>query len=196
MGMSQKPKRPDVSARVAFQDYINEDGLIDVEKLNPAQRKQFLSYITVAQVENHLERLTSDSGSCHTSADKSHNECKRKLNRTRRHAKEHLAQFLNNDGFLELSRLSPKDKRLLLDCVNESTLDQFIEAFETFDLNDDESISSSELRIVLKSLGIEPTEDVLNDILSEVDADGNGVVDIQEFLVFMASRLVQVDCLL
>ena len=53
----------------------------------------------------------------------------------------------------ELSRLSPKDKELLISCVSESQLDSFIEAFETFDMNDDASISSSELRVVLKSLG-------------------------------------------
>ena len=41
--------------------------------------------------------------------------------------------------------------------------------------------------------GIEPTEDVLNEILSEVDSDGNGVVDVQEFLIFMASRTLYKD---
>ena len=53
----------------------------------------------------------------------------------------------------ELSRLSAIDKELLISCVSESQLDAFIEAFETFDINDDASISSSELRVVLKSLG-------------------------------------------
>ncbi|XP_063678122.1 neo-calmodulin-like isoform X7 [Bolinopsis microptera] len=143
----------------------------------------------IAQI-HHLERL---SGEARCDSMTSHNDCKRKLNKIRRHAKEHLSQFLNDDGFLELSRLSPKDKELLISCVSESQLDSFIEAFETFDMNDDASISSSELRVVLKSLGIEPTEDVLTEILSEVDADGNGVVDVQEFLIFMASRTLYKD---
>eukprot|EP00116_Pleurobrachia_bachei_P016448 sb/3476710/ len=42
-------------------------------------------------------------------------------------------------------------------------------------------------------LRIEPTEEVLAEILSEVDADGNGVVDEQEFLIFMASRTLYKD---
>ncbi|KAL5251866.1 hypothetical protein ACHWQZ_G014874 [Mnemiopsis leidyi] len=186
----QKSKKPDISAREAFKMYMTNEGLIDVDKLSSEQRKEFLSYITVSQIENHLERL---SGEARCDSMTSHNDCKRKLNKIRRHAKEHLSQFLNDDGFLELSRLSPKDKELLISCVSESQLDSFIEAFETFDMNDDASISSSELRVVLKSLGIEPTEDVLTEILSEVDADGNGVVDVQEFLIFMASRTLYKD---
>ena len=81
--------------------------------------------------------------------------CKIKLNESRDHVIPISAnESCDETNFTsELSRLSPKDKELLISCVSESQLDSFIEAFETFDMNDDASISSSELRVVLKSLG-------------------------------------------
>nr|AHA51333.1 EF-hand_1 domain-containing protein [Charistephane fugiens] len=187
----QKPVKPERSAREVFQDYINADGLIDVDALSSKQRCVFLTYITVAQIEHHLERLSSDTVRCNSMTSQS--DCKRKLNKIRKHAKEHFQDFVNDDGFLELSKLTTEDKHLLMSCVSADQMDQFTEAFETFDVDDDGSISSKELRVVLNSLGVEPTEDVLKEILSEVDADGNGMVDVHEFLVFMASRTLYKD---
>lgn len=181
----QKPVMPEKSAREVFADYINEDGLIDVDQLSPKQRCEFLSYITVAQIEHYLDI------NCRQHAHKV--EDKRKLNKARKLTKEKLANFKNDDGFLELSKLTGEDKDLLMTCVSADQMDQFTEAFETFDVDDDGSISSKELKVVLNSLGVEPTEDVLNEILSEVDADDNGVVDVHEFLVFMASRTLYKD---
>ena len=43
---------------------------------------------------------------------------------------------------------------------------------------------------MFRSLGQRPTEAELQDMITEVDADGNGVVDFPEFLTMMArSRL-------
>nr|AHA51331.1 EF-hand_1 domain-containing protein [Charistephane fugiens] len=142
-------------------------------------------------IDHHLERLSSDTVRCNSMTSQS--DCKRKLNKIRKHAKEHFQDFVNDDGFLELSKLTTEDKHLLMSCVSADQMDQFTEAFETFDVDDDGSISSKELRVVLNSLGVEPTEDVLKEILSEVDADGNGMVDVHEFLVFMASRTLYKD---
>lgn len=189
-GREHRARRPLVPAKEAFKMYLKADGLIDVEAMSPKQRSQFLTYITFSQIEHHLERLSNESR-CDSLT--SHSDCRRKLNKIRRHAQEQLAPFKSEDGFLELSKLSEKDKQLLIQCISESQLDAFIDAFEAFDFDSDSSISGPELRVVLKSLGIEPTEEVLAEILSEVDADGNGVVDEQEFLIFMASRTLYKD---
>ena len=38
---------------------------------------------------------------------------------------------------------------------------------------------------VMKSMGLKPTEAELQDMINEVDADGNGAIDFPEFLALM-----------
>lgn len=52
---------------------------------------------------------------------------------------------------------------------------EFKEAFSLFDKNGDGTISSKELGIVMRSLGQNPTEAELTDMINEVDADGKYV---------------------
>ena len=49
---------------------------------------------------------------------------------------------------------------------------EFKEAFSLFDKNGDGYISSKELGIVMRSLGQNPTEAELQDMINEVDYDG------------------------
>jgi hypothetical protein len=49
---------------------------------------------------------------------------------------------------------------------------EFKEAFSLFDKNGDGSISSKELGIVMRSLGQNPTDAELHDMINEVDVDG------------------------
>jgi len=52
------------------------------------------------------------------------------------------------------------------------TVSEFKEAFCLFDKNGDGSISSKELGVVMRSLGQNPTEAELHDMINEVDYDG------------------------
>ena len=48
------------------------------------------------------------------------------------------------------------------------------------------TITTKELGTVMRSLGQNPTEAELADMINEVDADGNGTIDFPEFLSLMA----------
>ena len=58
-----------------------------------------------------------------------------------------------------------------------------------FDKDGDGTITTKELGTVMRSIGRTPTEAELQDIIDEVDGDGNGVVDFQEFLTMMAGEI-------
>eukprot|EP00958_Prasinococcus_capsulatus_P011629 scaffold1156_cov394-Prasinococcus_capsulatus_cf.AAC.17 len=70
---------------------------------------------------------------------------------------------------------------------------EFKEAFGLFDKDGDGYITTKELGTVMRSLGQNPTESELTDMIQEVDADGNGTIDFPEFLNLMARKMKDVD---
>jgi calmodulin len=55
------------------------------------------------------------------------------------------------------------------------------------------SITTQELGTVMRSLGQNPTEAELKDMIHEVDADGDGTIDFSEFLDLMARKMKDAD---
>ncbi len=55
------------------------------------------------------------------------------------------------------------------------------------------AISSKELLGVMRAMGQNPTEDELNNMVMEVDLDGNGTIEFPEFLEMMKQKASQVD---
>ena len=56
--------------------------------------------------------------------------------------------------------------------ITEEQIEEYKEAFSLFDKNGDGYISSKELGIVMRSLGQNPSEAELQDMINEVDFDG------------------------
>ena len=56
------------------------------------------------------------------------------------------------------------------------------------------SITTKELGTVMRSLGQNPTEAELQDMINEVDVDGNGTIDFPEFLSLMARKMKVCSC--
>eukprot|EP00923_Selenidium_pygospionis_P035350 GHVN01061684.1.p1 GENE.GHVN01061684.1~~GHVN01061684.1.p1 ORF type:complete len:152 (-),score=37.37 GHVN01061684.1:188-643(-) len=77
--------------------------------------------------------------------------------------------------------------------VSEEQIAEFKEAFGLFDKDGDGTITTKELGTVMRSLGQNPTEAELLDMIHEVDHDGNGTIDFPEFLQLMARKMKDTD---
>ncbi|ELK08324.1 Calmodulin [Pteropus alecto] len=81
----------------------------------------------------------------------------------------------------------------MADHLTEEQVAEFKEAFSLFDKDGDETITPKELGTVMRSLGQNPTEAELQDMINEVDADGNSTIGSPEFLTMMARKMRDTD---
>ena len=65
---------------------------------------------------------------------------------------------------------------------------KYKQTFDMFDVDQSGRISSAELGKVMEQLGQQPSEADLHAMVSEVDADGDGEINFEEFLTMMARR--------
>ena len=77
----------------------------------------------------------------------------------------------------------------MTDQLTEEQFAEFKEAFSLFDKDGDGTITAKEFGTVMRSLGQNPTEAELQDMLNEVDANCNGTIDFAEFLAMMARKM-------
>ena len=77
--------------------------------------------------------------------------------------------------------------------MTEEQIAEYKEAFSVFDKNGDGAITRDELGTVMRSLGQNPTETDLQDIINEVDADRDGAINFQEFLTMMGLKMEEVN---
>lgn len=77
--------------------------------------------------------------------------------------------------------------------LTQEQIAEFKEAFVLFDSDGDGNISSKELGTVMRSLGQNPTEAEIKDMMAEVDTDGNGTIDFDEFCSMMQKKMHQLE---
>uniref|UniRef100_A0A914VFN4 EF-hand domain-containing protein n=1 Tax=Plectus sambesii TaxID=2011161 RepID=A0A914VFN4_9BILA len=77
--------------------------------------------------------------------------------------------------------------------LNLEQVTEFQEAFSLFDKDGDGRITSVELGTVMRSLGQRPNESELRDMVNEVDEDGNGTIEFDEFLKMMSRKMKDID---
>ena len=71
---------------------------------------------------------------------------------------------------------------------HEDTGAKVIEAFKVFDREGRGEIAIEDLKRVMANLGDKLTEDEVDSIIQEADADGNGVIDSEEFIRMMMAQ--------
>ncbi|KAF9616220.1 hypothetical protein IFM89_028996 [Coptis chinensis] len=64
----------------------------------------------------------------------------------------------------------------------QTQVEELKHVFNMFDVNGDGKISKSELGSMMKSLGHIATEEEVEDMIKEVDSDGDGYIDLNEFI--------------
>ncbi|XP_031840021.1 calmodulin-alpha isoform X1 [Nomia melanderi] len=77
--------------------------------------------------------------------------------------------------------------------LTEDQVAEFKEAFMLFDKDEDGTITMAELGVVMRSLGQRPSETELRDMVNEVDQDGNGTIEFNEFLQMMSKKMKGAD---
>ena len=77
--------------------------------------------------------------------------------------------------------------------LTEDQISEFKEAFSLFDKEGDGTITTKELGTVMRSLGQNPTEAELQDMINEMDANDYGTIDFPEFLTMMARKMMDTD---
>lgn len=71
--------------------------------------------------------------------------------------------------------------------LTEDQLEEYRDAFDLFDRDGNGKVSSDELGPLMRSLGSNPPDDHLQDLINEVDYDGDGVLNFTEFIDLMVN---------
>ena len=81
----------------------------------------------------------------------------------------------------------------MVDSLADDMIADLKELFALADADSSGMLSTKEVRWVMQSVGRNPSEAELADIVSSVDTDGNGFLDVNEFVSLMARKFKEVD---
>ena len=79
----------------------------------------------------------------------------------------------------------------MVENLTEQRIEEFREVFGLFDKDGGGTISNSELGTVMRTLGQNPSETEIEAMIREVDVDGNGEIDFEEFCRLMVRQMEQ-----
>ncbi len=73
--------------------------------------------------------------------------------------------------------------------LSSDEIEEIKEAFDIFDVDKSGSISVSELLKAMKTLGFDSKNPAIFNMISDMDHDGNGEIEFEEFLDMMTARI-------
>merc|ERR1711964_953611 len=77
--------------------------------------------------------------------------------------------------------------------LTDEQLDEIREAFSLFDSDASGAIDVRELKAAMRALGFEIKNEELKKMVSDIDNDGNGTIEFQEFLGMMTGKMGEKD---
>ena len=77
--------------------------------------------------------------------------------------------------------------------LNEEEIEELRDAFDLFDTNGDGTIDPKELKAAMQSLGFEAKNQTVYQMISDIDKDGTGDINFEEFLDLMTSKMGDSD---
>ncbi len=92
-------------------------------------------------------------------------------------------------GFRKSGVTRPKKRTEL----TEEQRQEIKEAFDLFDTEGSGTIDSKELKVAMRALGFEPKKDDIKRMISELDVEGNGVIEFGQFLELMTTKMAERD---
>ena len=67
------------------------------------------------------------------------------------------------------------------------------EAFDLFDIDESGTIDAKELSLAMRALGFEMTDAQIEQMIKDVDKDGSGAIDFDEFVYMMTTKIGERD---
>merc|ERR1712070_181679 len=77
--------------------------------------------------------------------------------------------------------------------ISEDDMRQFKEAFELFDTDQSGTIDAGELKFCMQALGFDPSPHEIKEMLEKIDQDGNGNVELEEFVDLLSGKMFDKD---
>jgi len=77
--------------------------------------------------------------------------------------------------------------------LTDEQLKEFEEAFKMFDKDNDGLITIRELGTVMRTIGQNPTDIELQEMIDEVDADKDNAIDFNEFVSMMSKKIHDIE---
>ena len=77
--------------------------------------------------------------------------------------------------------------------LTDEQLKEFEEAFMMFDKDNDGLITIRELGTVMRTIGQNPTDIELQEMIDEVDADKDNAIDFNEFVSMMSKKIHDIE---
>jgi len=78
-----------------------------------------------------------------------------------------------------------KEKKIEL---SEEQIQEIKDAFNLFDTDGSGSIDAKELHVAMTALGFEPKKEEILLMITEIDKDGSGTIEFEEFLSMMTEK--------
>ena len=91
------------------------------------------------------------------------------------------------------SNLATKSTKRGRNELTEEQRQEIKEAFDLFDTDGSGRIDAKELKVAMRALGFEPKKEEVKRMIAEVDREGTGTVEFQDFLDLMTVKMAERD---